>query len=340
LPDTTVIPSLNGYATEEYVDNAIANSGVIVTATGESIVLTDSSDKPLEGLVLYGKTTQDGTPSPSSPVPLESVGESGAINTTVSGKNLYSGGDVIIPNAYNGYQVLEFPVYAGFPKFTLSFNPNGFVGKLSCLAQLNKYINLDGTESRAKMVITPDHANSTGKLLYNNSGTTVEINITNIQIELGDTATEFEPYKGQTLTVSTPKGLPGIPVTSGGNYTDENGQQYVSDYKDYEREVYVLRCEKIEFYNGETISTPYISATGELTTGAEVIYALATPIETPLPAEEIAAYKALRSNKPVTTILNDGGAGMSVSYVADTKAYIDNKFAELEAAILSTGGNV
>ena len=64
-------------------------------------------------------------------------------------------------------------------------------------------------------------------------------------------------------------------------------------------------------------------------------YPLATPIETPLSAEEIAAFKALHTNKPNTTVYTDGNAGIKLDYVADTKAYIDNKFAELAAAIVN-----
>ena len=54
-----------------------------------------------------------------------------------------------------------------------------------------------------------------------------------------------------------------------------------------------------------------------------VIYCAAiTPIETPLTAEQIAAYKALKANYPSTTILNDENAFMKVSYRADTKKFI------------------
>lgn len=58
-----------------------------------------------------------------------------------------------------------------------------------------------------------------------------------------------------------------------------------------------------------------------------VYHILSTPIETPLTAtaEEIAAYKALHTNKPNTVAVNDESAYMSVKYIADTKAYIDNK---------------
>ena len=74
--------------------------------------------------------------------------------------------------------------------------------------------------------------------------------------------------------------------------------------------------------------------------GVKLLYIPNTPTETPLTAEEIAAFRALHTNYPNTTIYNDGGAGMGVSYVADTKLYIDGKFAELQNALISMGGNV
>lgn len=58
------------------------------------------------------------------------------------------------------------------------------------------------------------------------------------------------------------------------------------------------------------------------------MYVLASPIEAPLSETELAAYRALHTNKPNTTILNDSGAYMSVDYTADTKLYIDNKIKE------------
>ena len=39
----------------------------------------------------------------------------------------------------------------------------------------------------------------------------------------------YEPYKETSATIPTPNGLAGIPVSSGGNYTDENGKQWVCD---------------------------------------------------------------------------------------------------------------
>ena len=41
------------------------------------------------------------------------------------------------------------------------------------------------------------------------------------------------------LSISTPTGLPAIPVDSDGNYTDANGQQWIADYADLKRGKYV-----------------------------------------------------------------------------------------------------
>lgn len=66
-----------------------------------------------------------------------------------------------------------------------------------------------------------------------------------LQVEEASEATSYEPYHNpQTLTLSAPNSLPGIMVTSGGNYTDENGQQWICDEVDMERGVYVQRVKK------------------------------------------------------------------------------------------------
>lgn len=58
---------------------------IVETAQGETMTLTDSSDKLFEGLRVFGKSTQDGTPSPESPVPIVNAGEGGSITVTVNG---------------------------------------------------------------------------------------------------------------------------------------------------------------------------------------------------------------------------------------------------------------
>lgn len=66
-----------------------------------------------------------------------------------------------------------------------------------------------------------------------------------VQLELGSTATAYSPYREQLLTLPTPTGLPGIPVTSGGNYTDPQGQQWVCDEVDFGKSVKVQRVGRL-----------------------------------------------------------------------------------------------
>lgn len=101
---------------------------------------------------------------------------------------------------------------------------------------------------------------------YAVTGQEVEIQLKPM-IYVGDTAPEWEPYTGgvpkpygdkigvtvgngvdesQSMSISTPNGLPGIPVSSGGNYTDADGQQWICDEIDLARGVYVQRV-----WNGE-----------------------------------------------------------------------------------------
>ena len=61
----------------------------------------------------------------------------------------------------------------------------------------------------------------------------------NIMISV-DKPTAYEPYhEPQSLSISTPTGLPAIPVDTDGNYTDTNGQQWIADYVDLKRGKYV-----------------------------------------------------------------------------------------------------
>lgn len=67
-----------------------------------------------------------------------------------------------------------------------------------------------------------------------------------------------------------------------------------------------------------------------------IIAQLEEPIVTDLTVEEVQKLLALHTNKPNTTIWNDQDAEMQVTYVADTKSYIDKKFKELSDAIVAS----
>lgn len=171
---------------------------------------------------------------------------------------------------------------------------------------------------------------------YQNAELTA-VNLSNyfVMLNAGSTALPFEPYTGgkpspspeypqpivsagdggsidltvsdgadrsQSLTLSTPNGLPGIPVDSGGNHTDAEGQQWICDVKDYGTGKYTQMVGHIESYNGENITTPYMSTTGQLSIGAEVYYVLDEPVVTDISADELAAYRALHTYDGTTVI--------------------------------------
>lgn len=76
--------------------------------------------------------------------------------------------------------------------------------------------------------------------------------VTNIQLEYAKNPTDYEePKEVRSTSLSTPNGLPGLPVDSGGNYTDSNGQQWICDEMDFGRGKYVQRVRKATFNGSE-----------------------------------------------------------------------------------------
>lgn len=80
--------------------------------------------------------------------------------------------------------------------------------------------------------------------------------------------------QSQTLPVQAPNGLPGIPVSSGGNYTDADGQQWICDEVDFERGVYVQRVKKTSNitwipHNGYTIEDSELFKAVNITDGLQ-----------------------------------------------------------------------
>ena len=65
-----------------------ARQNILVgSETGNPIAVDDAFAAPLCGLTVYGRSTQDGTPTPDAPVPIVNVGDGGTIVITLSDKH-------------------------------------------------------------------------------------------------------------------------------------------------------------------------------------------------------------------------------------------------------------
>ncbi len=76
-------------ATGDAISAVKARQNILIgSETGNPIAVDDAFAVPLCGLSVYGRSTQDGTPTPDSPVPVVSAGDSGSVAVKVTGKNL------------------------------------------------------------------------------------------------------------------------------------------------------------------------------------------------------------------------------------------------------------
>lgn len=344
------------------------------------------------------------SPNPSYPQALESVGDDGSVEQFVMGKNLLpypyarttmttngitftdnGDGSVTVNGTSTGFSIMELAKSFNFihgMRYRLSGSSLNviFISYIDKTGVTRFYSNTASSD----FIWDNAYTFKTVYAQYSTAQGTVNETIYPMLYCVGYDNTYEPPRPSQSLTIPTPNGLPGIPVSSGGNYTDENGQQYVSDYKDYERMVYVqkvgedtikitrtgvssngavyggwnspsdkiyaydkgLLCERAIFRKATPVSQTgciyenannfIVVGTDEDTLetlkakydGSKYYYILAEPTETPLSEEEIAAYKALHTNYPNTTIYNDEGAYTEVKYVADTKNYVDQRIKE------------
>lgn len=360
---------------------ADAYSVVLTVVTGNPALLENSKgNRGLESLTLYGKSTQGSTPSPSYPQEIENAGQSGEIGVQVYGGNLFDirkaspledayglqmslDGEYITVKGVTtttrygnvSFRILGYPVNLYGNRFSMDIVKNVGTSK--------EYVYTSATENTLALSVVVD-AKAAVELKFR------------LMVNAGSTALPYEPYKpAQTLIIPTPNGLPGIPVTFDGNYTDADGQQWVCDEVDLANGEMVQRIgktvvdgEKVKFVassnsvywnlpfktspgiiSGSPCTSryfadgkfwannsydfvwttpgkmkPYFDTSEELNAFCvqknsegnplTIYYCIETPIRTPLSPETIAAYKALRTYSPTTTVINDADAWMSVGY--------------------------
>lgn len=257
-------------ATGDAISAVKTRQNVLVgTEIGNPISVDDAFPAPLCGLTVYGKSTQDGTPTPDAPVPIVSAGDGGSVAVKVTGKNILdmrnskesatNSGVTYIRNAdYSFTRTGTAADSTGnvWPAGRHMIKPNAGLSNVFCVL-------LKGVKYSIKDCILFTISLTGGPLIAQgqNFVPVQDMYITGVRNEnfivgktyndtvypavyVGAKVLPYSPYREQLLTLPTPNGLPGIPVTSGGNYTDPQGQQWVCDEVDLERGVKVQRIGK------------------------------------------------------------------------------------------------
>lgn len=227
---------------------AIAEEGISVSVSGAAVRYDNAAVLPLAGLKLFGKTTQDGVPTPDAPVELESI--EGA-DIRVYGKNLLPIGTA----TFEVTKSYDVAIPAGEYWLSCHIESTDTDGDNSTIVFLKNGQNVlylpmkRGAVSR-KLTLKDDVDRVQLCAAYNNTqGVGDTATWSNVQLERSDRFTGYEAYK-QPQRISG-RELSGIPVNSGGNYTDAAGQQWICDEVDFARGLYVQRVGKVEFDGSE-----------------------------------------------------------------------------------------
>lgn len=319
------------------------------------------------------------SPNPDYPKEIESV-ENPSVN--VNGKNL-----AITQNVRGSNNLVNAKIVRG-QKYTLSFDCNKRVAinirsKSQTGTILRNIIPSKIGRNSCSFIAIDD-----GNIFFNCYGATDNtdnLQINNIQIERGDTSSDYEPYKEiQTATLnyelnaiddvkdelvvksdgtgqfvqriseekfkfkgfSESADCPGRYVKINclkNNYKKSvKGFCNIASYSDWgtpKDNSWIFGITQRHMYLAPPKNENYtLNELNEYLADIEIaiIAQLEEPIVTDLTVEEVQKLLALHTNKPNTTIWNDQNAEMQITYVADTKKYIDDKFEELSEAITTS----
>lgn len=210
----------------------------------------------------YFMSTQDGTPTPETPVdivstvdlhkvsvPIQSIGDSGSMTVTTCGKNLLSPDSIAVGgfNSSNGVEVTSpqrmrtgfLPAFAlriTFPQPTkfLSIyqydNNKNFLGYSDIWTDTTSWVINDFIDNCKYIRLLLSLTDNTA--VMDNDTLNIYKNGTMVEKDIGVTST-FEPYKATTAAITTALPLRSVPVSNNGNYTDSSGQGWICDTLDH-----------------------------------------------------------------------------------------------------------
>lgn len=295
------------------------------TATGNPISVSDSAHTNAEGLTVELEPIQSGsgTPSPENVRPISGYDSTSIVR---SGKNKC---ESYVATALTKQYVIALYIETDLQASTtyaISFDDiagNRFYANENVFTEDIAITTVNGRNSivvttkdnLAKNYLT--HENGKGWIiLKNQSAQSITPDISKVQIELGSTATTYEPYTADT-------------------YTLQFGDTVYGAEVDFVNGVATVTKGYIAEYAGETLPSTWISdrdvyASGTVpTTGAEVAYELATPTTIQLTPQQI---KMLKGNNVLTA---DGDMNLTYqtdSVVGDVKEWAENEFLSKNSA--------
>lgn len=256
------------------VDEITTYECYIASGTYDRTATTPMINQGSKALPWEPYTGGQPSPNPDYPQEIVSAGDDGEIGVDVYGGNLLEniygakngetvtgGKGGVNQDDYSDSTFVELPGYghervmqwvsshtSGYSLYIRLFDKNKNRLHLSGV----NFFSVSGQQNVHYTINVPPEV-----MYYCIIGENNQCTVDGIMLNIGSTALPFEPYKQpQSLIVSTSNGLPGIPVSSGGNYTDENGQQWISDEVDYRRKKYVKRTELLRITDFSEISNP------------------------------------------------------------------------------------
>ena len=247
--------------------------------TGNPIAVDDAFAAPLRGLTVYGKSTQDGTPSPDNPVPIVSAGDGGSVTVTLSDGN-------------GKTQTLTLPTPNGLPGIPTRFGSNY-------------------TDPSGQQWVCDEVDLERGVMVQRVN----RLKLDDLSWHHELTATNKNDAFVSTLPTSQQGTTRGYSFCQ---YAVFDGIAYDIEMKESCR-CYVWRNNAaLQFKTGSGVnSVDALSEWLKARPDASVFYCLATPIETPLTPAELAAYKALTTYAPDTVVQASDSAGVKLEYQRD-----------------------
>lgn len=283
-----------------------ARQNVLVgTETGNPITVDDAFSAPLCGLTVYGKSTQDGTPTPDAPVPIVSAGDGGSVVVTLSDGNSKT-------------QTLTLPTPNGLPGIPVTSGGN--YTDQSGQQWVCDEIDLERGVKMQRIASFVIDAKNAKDIFVTNIYTHVTV-VANAHLKTPQKTSKKDRFDRCVLFEALPwaRNVWGSTVNAAG-FAEDNSIDFAIENS------YLGLSEASTDAERKTALVKYFTDNP-----CQVVYRIATPIETPLTLAEIAAYKALTTYAPDTVMQASDGAGVKLDYQRDVNIVIKN----LEDAVAS-----